>query len=332
MLSSTTSSGKSGIKRGRSVTDGLAVAVEADMHRKQKKRLGSAVETNPDLLPKLIELIESGKLAKDKTEAKGVLKLPPSCNKFHLLSKERCQVVLSALSSKYSVGRTKPLSRQELQRMIRFTCCLGEKCALPANSGMLQNVLSWCQRRMAEVKVDMGSLVFKEEKDNIVVDWSSSGYYKLKKAQGAGPESPFVQIAFVSGQVVSLDPTLAATYSIKNNHDILNAEVVSTSQPWKSHCKAARRSSTKYKQQVKRVPRKTKKELLELLNTADSDDSHPEGEKDQAVLAVKTVGRAGQGGKADEKEEEEKDDEDDEAPDGDGCSVVVVAPPVVDLA
>eukprot|EP00971_Amphidinium_carterae_P352075 6492413-Amphidinium_carterae.3 len=343
MLSTTTSSSTGGAKRGRTVTDGLAQAVEADMHRKQRKRLGSAVETNPELLPKLLELIESGKLAKDSAGAKGVLKLPPSCNKFYLLSKERCQVVLSALSSKYTVARTRPLSRIELQRMIRFTCCLGEKCALPSNSGMLQNVLSWCQRRMGEVKVDFNSLLFKEEKDQIVVDWTASGYFQLKKDRGAGPESPFVQIGFISGQVVPLDPVLASTYSIKNNHDIVNAEVVSSAQPWKSHCKAffdklqiplpeQLTLETMRDSQVKRQPRLTKREALQVLNAMESDDTHPEAAVRKAEVVIE--GTAEQHPlRAVKPPQEEDDGEDtDVVPDGDGCSMVVVNPPVVNLS
>eukprot|EP00971_Amphidinium_carterae_P345544 6486551-Amphidinium_carterae.1 len=70
MQSSQSSSATGGLKRGRTVSDGLAQAVEADMQRKQKKKLGHAVETNPDILPKLLELVESGKLASNKAEAK----------------------------------------------------------------------------------------------------------------------------------------------------------------------------------------------------------------------------------------------------------------------
>ena len=209
------------------VSDDLGAIIRVRNFKKAKLETNKALDANWDLAFQMQYLLANNKLEVKKNGKADANKLPPCCNKWKLLSIERCLDLLIVVLGK-KVGKHMPLkelSVSQLRKLLCFGMCVEEGCALPTK--VWEDLVAWCRERAKELgSCRMARLMFKKTGKRVEVDYCKCGPFRLDLDADA---SKYVSITHSNGTQVKLPEPLDLSYTISKNWCEYEAEVVSSS-------------------------------------------------------------------------------------------------------
>lgn len=208
------------------VSGGLGEQIDVSQYQKAKRTIAEAVKDMQTAL-QLAHIIDSGSLRKSRRKGK-LETLPPCCNKYRLLGKDRAIELLMHLEPTFEQEILDQVKVNDLYTLIEYAICVSEKCALP--SKVWTEVLDAACRRYHKLGKRLSNIVFECKGDAKAryydVDYKNTGCFKLVKPAKGG-KKVWTHITHVSGYTAKLSPALESSFYIHNNHNEHEAKLVS---------------------------------------------------------------------------------------------------------
>ena len=218
-------------KRVGAIDDNLDEKIDHREYVKNRDFVYQAMEADHDIAKRLRYLIEEGKVTTKVSKRVKQDLLPPCCNKFGLLRKERLQQVLAALErKKYTTAVTSNMEIDEMRNGLCFALFAKKTCNLMSKNfpDLLERATSRYEklnRRLRDIPLTQlpnGKYVHK---------WATHGCFKLMLSEG---QDTYDRVAHpLTGIVIPLTDPLALHFHITMNWSEGDATVES---PQSANC------------------------------------------------------------------------------------------------
>lgn len=214
----------SGRKRRGGAMAQIGNQVEDDMHRAARKNIEKHFSRDPSLVLRVSHLLDSGKLLSKSTTEDGYEPIPLSCNKWHLLRKERWQIIMAGFDQKCSAEATMYISKDSLCLMGCFAMCVKKESALPQTLGKMELLMEWCAKRYQDMGNRLRDMGFSEARNgqSIEPDFPQYGAFRLVADSTGNVE----KLRHIAGAEIHWLGGPLARYKLINNHEEDLARVV----------------------------------------------------------------------------------------------------------